>query len=934
MKKRIIVGIIYLILLAIVIAISLTVFPEWKSSGGFWALFGVAAIAVLAFVEKGVSLWDKSKEDDKEKEEKSPHAPTQTVNSQKADNIYNVFGGTVNPAPQTEEKKEETPKGWHLKHRYALTGNFTGREAEQETLTDWLETKEEPLLILRALGGFGKSALTWHWLLKKVDRTKWTKAIWWSFYEGDASFQNFLDDTLKYLLGEDVELPSVPRLQVEMLLKVLEKDDILLVLDGFERALRAYSSMSAAYQEDDEDKKYDERDLDCVSPAADDFLRGLGSSKGIIQAKVLMTTRLRPRGVEGRTGLLSGCLEKELTELSKEDAVAFFQNQGIKGTRAEIETACVPYGYHPLTLSILAGYILGNRAKPNDVSVAKELDVSEDIIQNKHHVLEVAYNSLSHEEQKLLSTIACFRSPTSYKALQSITGRGDPSSAGDAVEVQSDPSLENRESGLSKTGRPYAELDDHLAQLEQRGLIYWDKTTNKYDLHPIVRRYAYERLSAPDRTAAHTRLKDYFEAVPEKEKIESLNDLAPVIELYHHMVKAGQFDEAYDLFYDRIDKLSYYQFGAYQLQTELLRTIFPDGENKLPRLKKESDQACILNDLAAVYSLNGEPRRAVPLFEKKNEIREKMGDKKNFASGLGNVAQQQLIIGALGDAERNLRRYIELSIELEIEADNSDAYQGLGRLLAYRGLWHDADKALVKGLKLAENIHHIQTQGVITAYRSLRALLMARETENRKEKTEYCQRATESAQRALELADETAKPNSGFVYPVRDYIRAYWLLGASYRASVVSICPSKSIRDYSTTELEILEKAEKHLSESLRRCRAINLVTEEADILLESSKLLHAQGEHEKALSYAQEALTITERSGYVLQGADVNLFLAELALEGIGEKMTSEGVTSEELAREYAEKALQLAHCDDGPPYHYKVAYEEAQALLEKLKE
>ena len=95
-----------------------------------------------------------------------------------------------------------------------------------------------------------------------------------------------------------------------------------------------------------------------------------------------------------------------------------------------------------------------------------------------------------------------------------------------------------------------------------------------------------------------------------------------------------------------------------------------------------------------------------------------------------------------------------------------------------------------------------------------------------------------------------------------------------------------------------------------------------------------AQGEHEKALSYAQEALTITERSGYVLQGADVNLFLAELALEGIGEKMTSEGVTSEELAREYAEKALQLAHCDDGPPYHYKVAYEEAQALLEKLKE
>jgi hypothetical protein len=37
--------------------------------------------------------------------------------------------------------------------------------------------------------------------------------------------------------------------------------------------------------------------------------------------------------------------------------------------------------------------------------------------------------------------------------------------------------------------------------------------------------------------------------------------------------------------------------------------------------------------------------------------------------------------------------------------------------------------------------------------------------------------------------------------------------------------------------------------------------------------------------------------------------------------------------AREYAGNALKLAHCDDGPPYHYKVAYEEAVAMLKRLK-
>ena len=54
--------------------------------------------------------------------------------------------------------------------------------------------------------------------------------------------------------------------------------------------------------------------------------------------------------------------------------------------------------------------------------------------------------------------------------------------------------------------------------MEHRGLLHWDKTANKYDLHPIVRRYAYERLTAPDRTAAHTRLVDYFEPCPNPKK--------------------------------------------------------------------------------------------------------------------------------------------------------------------------------------------------------------------------------------------------------------------------------------------------------------------------------------------------------------------------------------------------------------------------------
>jgi hypothetical protein len=41
-----------------------------------------------------------------------------------------------------------------------------------------------------------------------------------------------------------------------------------------------------------------------------------------------------------------------------------------------------------------------------------------------------------------------------------------------------------------------------VRDLVDRGLLHHDRRTNRYDLHPIVRRYAYDRLTAGDRSAA------------------------------------------------------------------------------------------------------------------------------------------------------------------------------------------------------------------------------------------------------------------------------------------------------------------------------------------------------------------------------------------------------------------------------------------------
>lgn len=778
------------------------------------------------------------------------------------------------PVASPQETAENTPASWFLAHPYGMPPNFTGRESERKMLTEWLKSdSNHPMLILRALGGFGKSALTWYWLTHDVPARQFIKVVFWSFYEGDASFDNFVKETLQYLGVLNAGQLS-PYEQTHLLLNHLRNPGILLVLDGFERVLRAYGSMGAAYQ-GDEVQNDDSQDAsrDCIHMLADGLLRSIGAYGGMLQGKILMTTRLTPRAVEKYGQLLQGVREVELNAMNKKDAVEFFHAQGIRGTHTEIEAACAPYGYHPLSLRILSGYIVNDRSLPGDIAAANHLEITKDIIQNKHHILEVGFKSLSSPQKKLLGRIACFRTAMDYEALKTLHGDGKGS--------------------LS--------FDTSLKILESRGFLHWDRKTNKYDLHPIVRRFAYNQLTAADRTGAHERLVNYFEAIPQPEKVTSLEDLAPVIELYHHMVRAGNLDEALSLCQERISEPAYYQFGAYQLCIELMRALFLDDEEKPPRLKDESAQAWTLNGLANAYSLSGQPRRAVPLFEMTNDIYENKSKNKQFlATGLGNLAcMAQIYIGALSAAERNLRRRIDLSREIAHEFSEAIGHQELGRVLSYRGVWQEAEQELEKAQNGFDTHGQNSYVSVVRSYRSMHFLLIART--NPESKIANLKSAIQFASRALELANEIAQKH--YPFP-RDYVRAHWLLGAAYRVN------------------NDLTLAEENLSKALSLCRQINMVDTEADILLDLARLRYAQGDYKDAQEKASEALMITERSGYVLQGADVNLFLAQYALEQEKDKAK---------AKQYAEEAKKLATCD-GPPYYYKVAYEEAERFLEKL--
>lgn len=765
--------------------------------------------------------------------------------------ITAIFGYFNAKKSQKKEIKIENkeiavpkPPTSYFAHSYPMQKNFTGREKERKELTEWLKNDSNSMFVCAAIGGMGKSALAWYWLtedvLKKDDSPE--GVIWWSFYDKEASFESFLNHAIKYTSEGKIDPKKIEstRDKMDMLYSYLSENQFVMVLDGAERLLRAYAGMGSPYQSDDITKGEKKDYKACVEPNCGIFLQMLAS---VPKTKTLITTRICPKELDN----LAGVIINELKQMDVDDALQFFKRQGVIGTRAEIEDVCETYGSHPLSLRLLSGMIIHDLKSNGDIKAWTKYNPLPKLIHKEHHVLEFAYDSLDKKKQMLASKLSAFRNPMDYDAVLIFNDFGDEE-----------------------------KFNTILNELVDRGMLFRDEMNNKFDLHPVVRKYCYDRLRGKE--SVHSRLMNYFAAIPETEKIESRDDLATVIELYHHTVKAGKYFEAVELFKDRLAKELYYRFGAYQTIIELIRALFPDGENRPPRMKDEIVQAWAQSMLANSYSLSGQPRLALPLFEMAIEIEEKIEEKKNLAIGLSNIAHMaQFQIGELDSAESNLRRSIEICREIKDKNWEPVGHMELARLLAYRGKFEESENELI--IAFENTKWNIELQGLIWAYCFLRAFLMSN-----------AQEALEHARKIRELADDIKNE--------RYIIFSEYFLGAAHLMK------------------RNLSEAEKHLNEALIRDRKINMVDYEPDILLELAKLRFIQNRKPDALKFAQEALQMADRCEYRLKEADIQNFMSELYLD-VGDLMK---------AREHGEIAKEKAGCG------YVPAMEKAEKLLKSI--
>ena len=206
----------------------------------------------------------------------------------------------------------------YFAHFFNLQVNFTGRVGERKILTDWFNGDMNPILVLVAIGGMGKSSLSLYWLKNDIDTSSLEGIFWWSFYEGEASFTKFLDDAIIYASGKETN-PADTKSDYEksrILLSLLQEHKFLFVLDGFERQLGIYYDLKeeSLCHEGSEDEVAQARS--CVNPYFGRFLCDLVSSEP--KTKTLITSRMRIRDLEDVAGNpFEGVGWKSLNNLTK-----------------------------------------------------------------------------------------------------------------------------------------------------------------------------------------------------------------------------------------------------------------------------------------------------------------------------------------------------------------------------------------------------------------------------------------------------------------------------------------------------------------------------------------------------------------------------------------------------------------------------------------
>jgi tetratricopeptide (TPR) repeat protein len=546
----------------------------------------------------------------------------------------------------------------------ALRGTFVDREAERDTLHHLLNESEMRLVVIVAPGGYGKTELTTKVLKEAAPSTSIIDPnvqgiLYLRCLRGDVSLGRIFAEAGR-IVGErdafqqtyasrDLTLDR----KLEYFFNELSRaGNVWLVMDNFEDLLADDDSIT------------------------DPELRAFVESAVATEHKVrlIATTRAVPL-FKGSQRLKPIDLREGLPE---EQAIKYLRTEGANYGLAHLDEDLLRVFVNrvhrvPKALESIIGYLSEKYpvVKLADLMANNALFADFDRYDTENglkHLVAEQFTDQTADAQLVLCALSIFPKPAPLAALRYLL--------------------------------PALDWATVLPRLERNRLV--SRQVDRYDLHPLVREYAYSHIPQETldaeilfeneheparaelssavpfaRVSLHKRAANFYKELrAPKSEWKTISDLEPQLDEFYHRVRAEQYDDAARVL--NVIDFDYLQvWGHYTALIELREQL----EGKL------SDNSLSRNNLVSlgvVYDETGQVRKAISCYEQALQSANNDSDQYSIAACLGNMG---LAYNELGETHRAIEYHEQaLGIFREIgqRASEGRSLDNLG--IAYSGL--------------------------------------------------------------------------------------------------------------------------------------------------------------------------------------------------------------------------------------------------------
>lgn len=437
-------------------------------------------------------------------------------------------------------------------HEYnLLETRLVGRNRELVHLSNWTDS-EKPILVIEAFGGYGKSALAWHWWQGERSSDKWDGGFWFSFYAPSATQREFFVRLHAHLTGGSVDQSrtlAVKELAAEVL-SLCRTRRYLIVLDGFERTLLFADRVDANVEDTADEQKVKpgnptvftgsrlrsgakpDASLQLRDPKmilADELRTFLVSIADSSNSRVLITTRYMPTNLETHGGAPRRGVELwKLKGLDLEGVRSFWHEQGLDADAQGLERLRDGVAGHPLSLAIMAGWLSASMVSLEEFFAQNRSfpvlgHIGED---GRDDVFREALLTLSSNARHLITILALFSVPVPIKGLHAL--------------------LCESEDLLAQTGDDHKlflafdDFADALLELRERNFVS-GPIAAAVDLHPLIRSVVIARASMEDASWADKEIVKRASQLPHPWLPKSVDELATSIQLMVSATRTGNW---------------------------------------------------------------------------------------------------------------------------------------------------------------------------------------------------------------------------------------------------------------------------------------------------------------------------------------------------------------------------------------------------------